>query len=139
METYVDNILVESEDWEEHLMTLTALFRESREQNFTLRPDKCEFGFREMDFLGYHLGHNMVCLSKENVQKLLSFPVPTTKKKLQRFLGLANFNDNRRFVKNYAHLTKPLTALLSKDVVFAWGHEQGAAFDKVKELLSSYP
>ncbi len=59
VEGYVDNIIVRSVTWADHVMTLKALFVELREHNFTLRPDKCEFGFKELDFLGYHLRERM--------------------------------------------------------------------------------
>ena len=65
-----------------------------------------------MDFLSFHLSFNGVRPNEENVIKISNFPKPTTKKHIQRFLGLANFN--RKFVQQYATITKAaLTKILS--------------------------
>ena len=68
---YVDNILIHSKTIEEHRELLAAVFEELRECNFTLRADKCEIGFLELDFLGYCLSENTIKPSKENVEKLV--------------------------------------------------------------------
>ena len=116
VEAYVHNILTHSKSIDEHYKLLQAVFDEIRKFNLTLRPDKCEIVFSEIDFLGYHVCENSIKPSQENVIKILNFPAPTTKKQVQRFLGLANFN--RRFVQHYATITKPLPAMLSDDMKF---------------------
>ena len=104
VEAYVDNILIHSKSIDEHYKLLQAAFDEIRKFNLTLRPDKCEIAFSEIEFLEYHVCENSIKPSQENVIKLLNFPAPTTKKQVQRFLGLANFN--RRFVQQYATINK---------------------------------
>ena len=113
VEAYVDNILIHSKSIDEHYKLLQSVFDEIRKFNLTLRPDKCEIAFSEIYFLGYHVCENSIKPSQENVIKILNFP---TKKQVQRFLVLANFN--RRFVQQYATITKPLTAMLSDDMKF---------------------
>ena len=137
VEAYVDNILIHSKSIDEHYKLLQAVFEEIRKFNLTLRPDKCEIAFSEIDFLGYHVGENSIKPSQENVIKILDFPAPTTKKQVQWFLGLANFN--RRFVQQYATITKPLTAMLSDDMKFMWTELQEKAFMAIKERLATYP
>ena len=137
VEAYVDNILIHSKSIDEHYKLLQAVFDEIRKFNLTLRPDKCEIAFIEINFLGYHVCENSIKPSQENVIKILNFPAPTTKKQVQRFLGLANFN--RRFVQQYATITKPLTAMLSDDMKFMWTELQEKAFMAIRERLSTYP
>ena len=52
-----------------------------RNANLAARPGKCEFGFRELCFLGHIVGNGAIkpILSKE--QAVQDFPVPTTKKR----------------------------------------------------------
>ena len=76
-------------------------------------------------------------LAKKNVIKIPNFPKPTTKKHIQRFLGLANFN--RKFVQQYATITKSLTKILSDSEKFVWEEEQQRAFDRIKSILTRYP
>lgn len=134
---FVDNILIFSEGFEEHLEILRAVFEEMVQQNLSLRPDKCEVARDEIDFMGYHLGHNKVGPCHDNVRKLVDFPAPKSKKQIQRFLGIANFN--RRFIPKYAEITKPLTRILSDKEEFVWGAEQESAMDAVKDILSVAP
>ena len=52
-------------------------------------------------------------------------------------MGLANFY--RRFVKGFAAIAKPMTDLTKKDRDFTWNTEEEAAFQKLKEALTSAP
>ena len=45
----------------------------------------------------------------------------------------------RRFVKGFAAIDKPMTDLMKKDRDFTWGAEEKAAFQKLKEALTSAP
>ena len=109
VQAYVDNILIFPE------IKLQTVLAETMAHNLSLRPDKCEIAQREIDFLGYNIGNGKIKPSKGNVQKLTDFPIPKTKKHIERLLGAANFN--RKFIPGYAELTKPLSALLSDKVV----------------------
>ena len=50
---------------------------------------------------------------------------------------MANFY--RRFVKGFAAIAKPMTDLTKKDRDFTWSNEEEAAFQKLKEALTSAP
>ena len=137
VQAYVDNIIIFSETLEDHLLTLQAVLSELMQHNLSLRPDKCEFAQREIDFLGYHIGKGTIKPSEANIKELADFPTPKTKKQIERLLGIANFN--RRFIPGYAELTKPLTSLLSDKITFAWGEQQQISFNKIKTILSAEP
>ena len=137
LDAYVDNFFIFTKTFEEHMIILQIVMEELRVHNLTLRADKCKIAFKELDILGIHVSENSISPSEENVEKLLVFPAPTTKRKIQQFLGLANFN--RRFVRQYAELTKPLTTLLSKEEKFKWGDGEQQAFEKIKQCLGTRP
>ena len=134
---FSDNVFIFSETFEEHLHALTAVLEEVLKYNFSLKPEKCELGFKEIDFLGFHIRHNEVLPRKDNVQKLIDFPIPQTKKQVQRLLGIGNFN--RRFVPKYAEVTRPLTKILSDTEKFVWGDEQQQALDQLIDILCKAP
>ena len=52
-------------------------------------------------------------------------------------MGFANYY--RRFVKDFAAITDPLTLLTKKDVEWQWGPYQRRAFQKLKESLCAAP
>ena len=84
VQAYVDNIIIFSETLEDHLLTLRAVLSELMQHNLSLRPDKCEFAQREIDFLGYHIGKGTIKPSEANIKKLSDFPTPKTKKQIER-------------------------------------------------------
>ena len=53
LEVYVYNSLVHYNDLESHLVILENVFEILDQQNFSLREDKCEFLFQEIEFLGF--------------------------------------------------------------------------------------
>ena len=134
IDAYVDNIIIVSERFNEHLIALEAVLMELKSHNLSLRADKCELAFACIEFLGYIIDGNSIKASPDNVKKLERFPTPSNKKQLQRFLGLANFN--RRFVKDFAELTKPLTSLLSDKAEFKWQQTEEDAFNELKLRLT---
>lgn len=69
------------------------------------------------------------------VTAILSFPVPTTRWELRRFLGMAGYY--RCFCKKNSTIVAPLTALCSPKVPFYWYDECQRAFLCAKSLLCS--
>jgi hypothetical protein len=76
-----------------------------------------------------------MCRSK--VSAVLDWPTPTSVKELQSFLGLANYY--RRFILAFSNLATPLTSLLKKDTLWAWGAKQDAAFTDLKKRFTEAP
>lgn len=137
IDAYVDNIVVYSTSFEQHLETLERLFYYVDHYSLSLRLDKCEFAKPEIEFLGFLVNGESIRPTPENVRKVLEFPKPTTRKKLQSFLGIANFN--RRFIQDYSKIAQPLTMMTSSKKKFEWGIEQDVAFEKIKSCISKAP
>ena len=134
---YMDNFMISSKSMKEHLETLREVFKVMREYNMSLRRDKCEFAFKSLDFLGYNISAEGVRASKENVEKVQKFPMPTTRKEVQRFLGIANYN--RRFVENFSTVVAPLSALTSNKVSFVFGKKEEDAFRAIQKCIYNAP
>ena len=66
-----------------------------------------------------------------------SWPIPTSRKDLQRFLGFANFY--RRFIRNFSSIVSPLTKLTSIKKPFQWSAEAESAFQTLKDRFSTAP
>ena len=81
--------------------------------------------------LGFRLDCQTFKPSLKNIDKIKEFPTPTTRKLLQRFLGLANYN--RRFIKRYSDLCKPLNKLTSSKVPFVWTSAEQRAFEAIRD------
>lgn len=68
---------------------------------------------------------------------ITEFPVPTTRKALRRFLGMAGYY--RTFCRNFSSVVQPLTALISPKVDFVWSPTCQHAFQSAKSVLSHTP
>ena len=73
----------------------------------------------------------------ENIEKVLSWPVPKCKDDVEKFLGFVNYH--REHVKNYAKIAAMLYKLTEKHGKFIWGEEELVAFDKLKNCFVKAP
>lgn len=71
------------------------------------------------------------------VAAVKDWPLPTTQKQLQRFLGFANFY--RRFIRSYSLLAAPLTRLMSPKLPFVWSPVEQQAFKRLKTMFINAP
>lgn len=90
-----------------------------------------------MTYLGKLVGQGQVCPVEAKVQAIKEFRVPTTRRELRRFLGMAGYY--RGFCANFSSVVAPLTSLLSPSRAFHWDETCQYAFDCVKCLLSEAP
>jgi len=134
---YLDDIIIYSDTWEEHLQHLNAVFKRIREAGVTLNKKKCEFGCAELDYLGHHVGRGKIGPRQQKVEALLTFPRPTSRKQLLSFLGLGGYY--RRYIPHYASLSATLSDLLKKGAKFEWNDQTEEAFLDIKSRLASQP
>lgn len=134
---YLDDVVVFSETFEEHLVRLREIFEAIRSAQLSLKPEKCHFAYEELKFLGHVVSYEGVRPDPDKTAAVASFPIPTDKKTIRRFLGLCAYY--RRFVSTYSSIAEPLTRLTRDSVPFHWGPEQSAAFEDLKNRLQSPP
>lgn len=134
---YLDDILIFSKNLEEHRVHVRAVLQRLLENKLFVKAEKCEFHSPLVSFLGYILAGGQVKTDPAKVKAVVEWPVPTSRKLLQRFLGFANFY--RRFIRNYSQKAAPLIRLTSSKLPFIWSQEADAAFSKLKELFTSAP
>ncbi|MGB2685899.1 MAG: pol polyprotein, partial [Olleya sp.] len=134
---YLDDILIYSKSEQEHVKHVKMVFEKLSQRNLLLKPEKCEFHRKEVEFLGYLVGIDGIRMDEAKVAAVLQWPTPTTVKEVQAFLGFANFY--RRFIRDFSKITKPLTELTRKDTVFKWDEPAAEAFEELKKTFTSAP
>lgn len=134
---FIDDILVFSQTFEQHLAHLDLLFQKLRDANLTLKPEKCHFALEKVKYLGHILSKNGIQVDKEKTKAVDEFPVPTNQRSLRSFLGLCNYY--RKFVFKYSQIAAPLNELLQKDRKFIWDSKHQLAFDTLKHSLVTAP
>ncbi len=136
-EAYIDDVIVYSDTWNDHVRHLRALFERLVQANLVINLKKCQFAKATVTCLGHIVGKGQVLPRQAKVQAIVEFPVPTGKRELMRFLGMSGFY--RKFCANYSTLVAPLTSLLKKGAKFDWSDKCQSAFDKLKAVLASDP
>ncbi|XP_068213208.1 uncharacterized protein [Palaemon carinicauda] len=139
VESYIDDLLVHTKSWSEHLETLQELFQRIRNANLTVRPSKCILASETVRFLGHEIQGGTLSLQETNISKIQSAPKPKTKKEVRSFLGLTGFY--RAYVPNYATIAAPLSDLTKKGKsnVVQWQEPQEKAYNSLKSILVNKP
>jgi RNase H-like domain found in reverse transcriptase len=85
--------------------------------------------------VGYIVSPAGLSMDPAKIQASEDWPIPQTIKEVQSFLGFANFY--RRFIQNFASISKPLTTLTKKTVDFAWFSACQSVFEFLKTQFNS--
>ena len=134
---YLDDIIVFSSTWEEHLARLRQVFERLRHADLKLGAEKCAFAAKEVSYLGHRVTEEGLLPDSALLAAIREIPPPKTATEVPSFLGLAGYY--RRYVKNFAAIAGPLHALTRKDTVFHWSADCQSAFDCLKMLLTTSP
>ena len=134
---YVDDIVIYSKSWLEHLNHLREALTLLVKGGLKLALNKSEFGKKKLLFLGFEVSGEGVRPNPEKVKDILKIPPPTCEKEIRQFVAAAGFF--RTLIPKFAEITAPLTELLKKDVPFVWTNKENEAFVKLKQALTSDP
>ena len=134
---YIDDVIVFSTTFDEHIARLKLVFDRLRDANLKLKPSKCHFARSTVNYLGFLVSPDGIAPDPSKLEAVQSFPTPKTVKDMRSFLGLCNYY--RRFVKDFAKIASPLNHLTRKNVPFLWTTDCEAAFVELKARLSSPP
>jgi len=136
-DAYIDDVVVHSNTWEQHVTQLKSFLRRVKEANLTVNLVKSEFCQARVVFLGHVVEQGEVKPVAAKVQAIVEFPAPTNKYKLTRFLGMSGYY--RKFCQNFSVVAEPFTRLLKKNEPFNWSRDCQSSFSKIKTLLLSVP
>lgn len=134
---YLDDILVFSTSLQEHMINLRKIFDRLRDSNFKVQMDKSEFLKHETPYLGHIITPQGVKPNPDKIAAILKYPIPRTTKQIKGFLGLIGYY--RRFIPDFARLTKPLTACLKKGSKISLTPDYVKCFEDCKTLLINDP
>jgi hypothetical protein len=139
VEIYIDDVVVKSKSYEEHLVDLRRMLECTRKHGLKMNPNKCAFGVSAGQFLGFLIHERGIGVGQKSINAIDNIKVPSNKKELQSLIGKINFI--RRFISNMLERIQPFTPLLKfkADQKFVWGEEQQMALENVKHYLKSPP
>lgn len=136
-EAYLDDIVIYSPTWEEHMKSLETVFARLANAVLTVNLAKCEFAKATITYLGKQVGQGKVKPVDAKIIAITELPRPSNRRELRRFLGMTGYY--RGFCRNFATLVAPLTDLLKSCRKFVWSPECENAFIGAKDLLCKAP
>lgn len=149
---YLDDLIIISSTYEEHIENLEKVFNKLRENGLKLSPKKCSFLLTKVKYVGHIVSASGIEADPDKIEKISQWPTPKNPKEVRQFLGFAGYY--RRFVKDFAKIVKPLNDVMpapksgksrkkskqnSSVRKWVWGPEQETAFKVIKEKLSKPP
>ena len=148
---YLDDIIIFSTTFEEHVERLQAVFERLQENNLKLKPSKCKLFRSKVSYLGHVVSQEGIHTDPSKIEAIKDWPVPKTTKDVRRFLGFSGYYC--RFIKGFAAIARPLNDLLvghvtnpkarkkkaSKRMPFEWTEKHQSSFDTIIDRLSNPP
>ena len=134
---YLDDVVVFSRTFPEHLEHLKQVLQRLRVAKLKLSPTKCVLARTQVHYLGHIVSGEGIAVDPKKIEAVESFPEPTSVKEVRQFLGLAGYY--RRYCRGFSKIAQPLHSLTKKGVAFQWTEETQDAFDQLKGLLISAP
>ena len=136
---YINDLLIftKTDNQEEHDRIVLEVLRRLEEHDLFVKPEKCSFRVKEVEFLGMTVSAKGINMNDDKVKAILEWPTLKTVHGVHSFLGLANFY--WRFIKDYAQVARPLNDLTKKDQAFEWKESQQTAFDTLKQWFTTAP
>jgi len=104
--TYMDDILIVSQNPQEHARHIKAVLQLLGRANFRIAPNKCEVGFAQIKYLGHMLSFGTIAEDPDKVKAIATYELPRTVKSLRRFTAMCAYH--RRFVPSFAAKAGPL-------------------------------
>ena len=133
----VDDCLIASASWEEHVEDVRNFLQRCREHGISLNDRKITFGQKCVTFAGLQISSSGYSLDPQLIKALRCFPTPTNKSDIRSFFGLVNQLSS--VSDQIARLLTPLQPLLRKDTVFRWDDEFQRAFEEARRELTKIP
>lgn len=134
---YIDDVVIFSKTFDEHIASIRKVWQRFRQCKLVIAPKKTFLCCPKVKFLGHIVSADGVSTDPDKTKAIDKFPTPTCKKDVKSFLGITGYY--RKFICHFAARSAPLTTLTSDKIPFVWTSVQQAAFDDLKQALTSPP
>ena len=131
---FIDDVIVGTETEEGHDESVAEMVKRLEENDLYVKPEKCKWKVREVEFLEVVIGLEGIKMEKEKVKGVLEWLTPKCVKDIQKFLGLANYY--RWFIEEFAKVARPLHDLVKKEKRWDWTEREEKVFKELKERFT---
>lgn len=137
VEIFMDDVLIYGATLTEHDQRLEKAIQRIETAGLKLNREKCSIRQRQLRFLGHLIDKDGIRPDPDKVEAIQQLPPPSNVQELKRILGMVNYLG--RYIPNLSTVGQPLYELLKDKNIWTWGHTQQAAFEHIKELLTTAP
>ena len=134
---YLDDVIILGRTFLDHLNNLRDIFKRIQDAGLKLKLPKCSFLKKKVEYLGHIVSEDGVLVDPKKIEKVSTWPTPSSTKEVQQFLGLANYY--RRFIQDFAKIASPLHKLTERTAQFHWTDACQVAFEELRHRLTSTP
>ena len=135
IEVFLDDLAAHSRMRMRHPYHLRLVFKRCWHYSLRLNPHKWIFCMNSGLFLGFIVSKEGIRVDPLKVEAILQLSPLKNIRHLQCLQDMANFL--RRFVVNFANLTRGFMRLLKKNTTFCWDERAQESFDVLKRALAS--
>ncbi|CAF1211156.1 unnamed protein product [Didymodactylos carnosus] len=134
---YIDDIIVYSETFDDHIKHLDQVCSALSKANFRLNTDKCDICKKGIKFLGHQITDDGILPLEEKVSAIRKIPTPKNAKAAVSFVKAAEYYRNH--IKGFSELAASLHkfAKYGRNHKFKWGAKEEEDFQKIKDALTS--
>lgn len=135
---YLDDFIIATKTLDKHFEILERVAEKLTTAGLVISAKKSKFCMKSLKYLGHVIDEKGIRADPDKIAPIREYPAPTCVKEVRRFIGLTGWY--RRFIKNFADISAPITDLIKKkNKGFVWSEEAQSSFDKMKKALSSAP
>ena len=134
---YLDDILVFSKTYSEHVMHVRRVLETLREKRLQVNAEKSMYCQEELVYLGHIISEKGVRMDPEKIRAIVEWPRPKTVTEIRSFHGMVNVY--RKYIRHFSEISAPLTRLIKKDKRFEWNSEAEKAFNELKRRMTTSP
>jgi len=132
---YIDDIILFSDTYDEHVPTLWMVLLRLLDEMFWLKASKCQFYIKRLDILGHILTPDGLHMDTKKYKKVLNFEVPSNHGEIWGILGVVIFLS--KFRLELASWSTTLSELQCENAPWRWTDTHIRTLDKIQKLVNS--
>ncbi|GFW76877.1 retrovirus-related Pol polyprotein from transposon 297 [Trichonephila clavipes] len=134
---YMDDVIITSPSFKDHLDHLTQVFTLLRDAGLTLNKEKCHFARDKLKYLGLIISKEGIKTDNKKIRAITEMKPPKNNREVSKFLGMTGWY--QKIIPRYADICEPLYQLKKKGAKFNWSREAQDSFDQIKHTLTEAP
>ena len=135
--TYLDDVLVFLETYNDHLHHLNTVFEKFQKASLKIKLSKYQFFKTHLHYLGHRISANGLEPLPEKLEAIKNLAPTRNVDEACHILGLLGYYQS--FIPAFADITLPITSLLKKDTPFVWSDKCQLALEYLKDIFCNKP